>query len=207
MGLLAKTGPVGYTSPMTIRSAEFIKSLPRAEDLPKDGRPLVACVGRSNVGKSSIINVLTKQKNLSRVSSTPGRTQYINLFNINKTFTLVDLPGYGYAKVDKTARRGFGQLIHDFLLQAESLKLVIVIVDARVGLTALDREMLDLLAGLKLPTVIVANKVDALSKTQSQNVIEKISSEFHAIVIPHSSITGVGRGTLLETIDHALRGA
>lgn len=190
---------------MQITKAEFLKSLPRAEDLPTDGRPLVAFVGRSNVGKSSLINALVQQKGLSRVSSTPGRTQFINLFNINNRFYLVDLPGYGYSKVGHSKRQGFHQLIHDFLTQAEELKLVIVIIDARVGLTELDREMLTMLEGLKLPAVIIANKMDKLSKTEGQGAVQAVESEFNAVVIPHSTITGAGRGLLLEKIEQVLR--
>jgi len=189
---------------MHIASAIFVKSIPKAADVPTD-RPLVAFVGRSNVGKSSLINSLVKMKDLSRVSSTPGRTQYINLFNINNTFTLVDLPGYGYAKANKAKRQGFQELIHDFIATAEPLKLVIVIIDARVGVTNLDREMLDLLEGLKIPTVLIANKVDKLSKTEGMAALQAIEAEFTATIIPHSSITGVGRGLLLETIERALR--
>jgi len=190
---------------MQIFKAEFVKSVPKADGLPEDGRPLVAFVGRSNVGKSSLINALVQRKGLSHVSSTPGRTQFLNLFNINDRFTLVDLPGYGYAKVGKAKREGFAQLIHDFLATSENIRLVVVIVDARVGLTDLDREMLDMLAGLKLPTVVVANKTDKLSRTESMATVQAIGREFNALIIPYSSLTGVGRGQLLETIEDVLR--
>lgn len=190
---------------MQFAKAEFVKSLPRAEDLPDDGRPLVAFVGRSNVGKSSLINTLVQQNGLSRVSATPGRTQLINLFSVGTAMYLVDLPGYGYSNVGREKQHGFHQLIHDFLTQAEELKLVIVIIDARVGLTDLDREMLEMLEGLKLPAVIVANKMDKLSKTEGLGAIQAIESEFNAVVIPHSNVTGAGRGALIEKIEQAVR--
>ncbi len=190
---------------MKITSAAFVKSCPSADALPHDERPMVAFVGRSNAGKSSLINSMTQRKDLSRVSNTPGRTQHINLFLINDRFYFVDLPGYGYAKVGKSQRQRLHQLIHEFLVSADALRLVVVIVDARVGVTELDREMLDLLTGLKIPTVIAANKIDKLSKTEAYAALQAIEAEFHAVIIPHSAVTGEGRGLLLEQIERVIR--
>ncbi len=189
---------------MQIKKAEFVKSVPKTEGLPKDSRPMVALVGRSNVGKSSLINTLTGKKGLSRVSGTPGRTQFINLFSVNDNLYLIDLPGYGYAKTGKAQRVVLQEMIHDFLANAERLKLAIVIVDARIGLTDLDRDMLDLLGGLQIPVVIAANKIDGLSRTAGQAAIQKIEAGVLADVVPVSSVTGAGRDQLWEHIQHTL---
>ena len=147
-------------------SATFIKCLTNIKDLPIGNKPHVAIVGRSNVGKSSLINHLVMQKGLARVGASPGRTQTINLFEIDKRYFLVDLPGYGFAKMSKNKRSGFIDMISHYLDRAPDLKLVLLIVDASIPPTDLDHEMLVFLQASGIPTVVVLNKIDKLSKNQ-----------------------------------------
>ena len=177
----------------------FVKSATTVSDLPAGSRPHVAFVGRSNVGKSSLLNALTGQKGLARVSATPGRTQMINVFDADGAYFLIDLPGYGYAKASKEKREVFASIIQEYLWNAPSLKLVLQIIDARHGLTDLDQEMLTFLRHAKIPVVIVANKVDKLSRSEAlamRRELEKTYSD--AKIIFHSNVTGDGRGEILR---------
>src|SRR5690349_474674 len=115
----------------------FLKSAPHIEDLPESNKPHIAFVGRSNVGKSSLLNDLAGTKGLAKVSSQPGRTQMVNLFDVDNRFFLVDLPGYGYAKASKTARDRYSDLIRDYLWQAHQIRLVVLVIDSRLGPTDL----------------------------------------------------------------------
>ncbi len=188
--------------------AIFVKSAPTVQDLPKSDKPQVAFVGRSNVGKSSLLNHLTDQKGLARESASPGRTQFINVFEMNNRFFLIDLPGYGYAKTSKAKREGFGDMIRDYLWQAQQLKLVLLIIDARQGPTDLDREMIAYLESGKIPFTLVVNKVDKLSKSESIGLMQKLETDYPSITrIPHSNVTGIGQGEIRQAIDKAVRSA
>lgn len=137
----------------------FVMSATRVGDLPPADRE-IAVVGRSNVGKSSLINALAAQKEVARVSKTPGRTQLINLFAAGSGATIVDLPGYGYAKVPTRVRRQWGPMIESYLLEREGLEMVVVLVDGEIGPTPLDQQMLDWLRENGVPHQVVATKSD-----------------------------------------------
>jgi len=187
-------------------SATFIKCLTNIKDLPIGNKPHVAIVGRSNVGKSSLINHLVMQKGLARVGASPGRTQTINLFEIDKRYFLVDLPGYGFAKMSKNKRSGFIDMISHYLDRAPDLKLVLLIVDASIPPTDLDHEMLVFLQASGIPTVVVLNKIDKLSKNQAVVLTKKFKADFpDNKCITHSTFTSKGRGEIWEVIDQAVR--
>lgn len=186
--------------------ATFLKSITDLEQLPKGLKPQIAMVGRSNVGKSSLLNHLTGQKGLARVSSEPGRTQTINLFDVDGRFFLVDLPGYGYAKASKTKREGFASLIRDYLWQAQQLKLVLLIIDGRIGPTDLDREMLAYLESGRIPVAMIVNKIDKLSTTEFVGLMRKLETDYpNLTLLPHSNVTGKGRGEIRQIIDQTVR--
>ena len=187
---------------MQTSNITFVKSVADIAELPRDGKPHVAFVGRSNAGKSSLINALAKS-DVSRVSATPGRTRLVNLFDAG-TWLLADLPGYGYAKASKKDRQQFASLIYDYLAGSQDLRLAVVALDARIGPTDLDLEMFELLRSGKIPFVIVANKIDKLSKTEARAAADRIASMAREPVIAHSALTGQGRGELLEYIEREL---
>src|SRR5947209_1131270 len=151
---------------MKIVNAEFIKSVFDEKDWPRDGRPEVAFMGRSNVGKSSMINSLLGVKGLARTSSTPGRTQSLNYFLINDRFYFVDLPGYGYARVPRSIRESWGGFVTDYLAMRGPLVLSIHIVDSRHEPTKLDLQLHEWLAAYARPRAVVATKSDKLSNNE-----------------------------------------
>ncbi|HEX6658506.1 MAG TPA: ribosome biogenesis GTP-binding protein YihA/YsxC [Ilumatobacter sp.] len=152
------------SAPLQLR---FLASATRTSQLPESPAE-VAFVGRSNVGKSSLINALANQKQLARVSNTPGRTQLINIFGYDGGGTLVDLPGYGYAKVPGRVRKDWQQMIEGYLLERESLEMVFVLVDGEIGPTSLDVQMLDWLRENGVPHTVVATKTDKVRSSHRQ---------------------------------------
>ena len=160
---------------MQVVSTEFIKSAVKPSGYPESELPEVAFVGRSNVGKSSLINVLVNRKNLVRTSRTPGRTQLINFFAINQALTLVDLPGYGFAKVPLSVKKAWGPMIRGYLGQRPNLKAVIFILDVRRVPNADDLEMLDWLEEFEIPTIPVVTKADKLGKNETARQLKKIA--------------------------------
>ncbi len=144
---------------------KFVSSATRTHQLPKSDRE-VAFVGRSNVGKSALINAIANQKQLARVSNTPGRTQLINLFEHAGGGTIVDLPGYGYAKVPGHVRKDWGAMIEGYLLEREELEMVFVLVDGAIGPTPLDEQMLDWLRDNDVPHTVVATKMDKVKSSK-----------------------------------------
>lgn len=192
---------------MKISSAVFTKSAFNESHWTKDGRSEISFLGRSNVGKSSLINSLLSKKGLARTSNTPGRTQSINFFLINESFYFADLPGYGYARVSKTVRESWGAMAEDYLAKREELVLSIQLVDSRHAPTALDRQLQEWLVYNEKPHIIVATKADKLSNNQlkkSLDEIRQIMSE--STVIPYSSITGKGKDEIWREIGNALNG-
>jgi len=149
-----------------ILSAEFVKSASKPSEYPKGGLPELAIAGKSNVGKSSLINALVNRKNLAKISSTPGRTQLINFFQINGNLSLVDLPGYGYAKVPLHIRQTWKPMVESYLQTREDIRLVILIIDARRGASAEDLNLLDWLDYHRIPSLIVLTKTDKLSQIE-----------------------------------------
>jgi GTP-binding protein len=187
---------------MVITSAEFIKGVTNGDDILDLTLPQVAFIGRSNVGKSSTINTLTKVKGLAKTSSFPGRTRQINVFLINKKFYLIDLPGYGYAKVSKVERAAIEEVINSYLFNHSiQQKKVVLIIDAFVGPTASDLEMLDALLEHKKNVIILANKIDKVKKSTQLTVLTKIKQTLHnQIVIPFSAEEKKGTGEVLDEI-------
>ena len=151
---------------MQIKKSEFITSAVMNHQYPIDGYPEVAFVGRSNVGKSSLINSITNRKKLAKVSGTPGRTRLVNFFFVNDEFYLVDLPGYGYAKVSKTEKQGWGKIIEDYLHGREPLKRVVLLVDCRHKPTADDVIMYEWIIHYGYEVVVVATKSDKISNNE-----------------------------------------
>ncbi|HVG10776.1 MAG TPA: ribosome biogenesis GTP-binding protein YihA/YsxC [Thermoanaerobaculia bacterium] len=149
---------------MKVESAEFVKSARASGDFVRDGRPEIAFVGRSNVGKSSLLNRLLGRKGLARVSSTPGRTRLVNYFLVNRRFWFVDLPGYGYAKAGKDERREWAALADSYFRDERTRPLVVMLVDGKVGATPLDAQAYEYLASLGVELVVVATKVDRLPR-------------------------------------------
>lgn len=151
---------------MLIKHCEFITSAVKGSQYPIDHRPEIAFVGRSNVGKSSIINALTMRKKLAKVGNTPGKTKLVNFFLINDDFYLVDLPGYGYAKVSKVEKKKWGQIIEEYLTNRENLKKVVLLVDSRHKPTEDDILMLNWIRYYGYNVTVVATKVDKLTKNE-----------------------------------------
>jgi GTP-binding protein len=195
---------------MKITSAEFISSVTQLQKLPSDGRPEFAFIGRSNVGKSSLINCLIQRRNLARTSATPGKTQTINHYLINNRWYLVDLPGYGYAKAPETVRRRWKKLIQDYLLTRSSLYAVFVLIDARLSPQKADLDFLSFLGREQIPLVIAFTKADKLSKTKLKNNVDFYLRELSAMWEPlpkhfiTSAETGLGREEVLGFIENLL---
>jgi GTP-binding protein len=186
---------------MKITSAKFIAAATEVTSFPKDKRPEIAFLGRSNVGKSSLINSLLKAPGLARTSSTPGRTQSINFFLINEEFYFVDLPGYGYAKTSKENRSAWGQLIEKYLAEREQLVLSILIVDARHEPSPLDLQMKSWLQHFGLDYLAVSTKIDKLSSNERSKSLRRTQKTLDSeLVIPYSSLTREGIGQVWEAI-------
>lgn len=189
-------------------SAVFTKSITDLAHLPEGNKKHIALVGRSNVGKSSLVNHLTGQKGLARVSAAPGHTQTINFYEVDNRYFLVDLPGYGFARSSKAKQAVFADMINDYLTNAKHLALVLLVVDARLGPTDSDKMMEGALADAHIPTVMILNKMDKLTRAQSTTLVRTLAAEYpHMKLISHSITTSAGRGEILEEIGKALRAA
>ena len=162
---------------MRFINAKFIKSASKKDEFIVDELPQIAIVGRSNVGKSSLINLLTNNSKMAKTSSTPGRTRLVNYFNINNQFYLVDLPGYGYHKASKSIANAWDAVMNDYFVDNEKLKLVFVLLDCRIEPTELDKQMLDYLAENEIPAIIIMTKTDKISRSELFLNMSKISKE------------------------------
>ncbi|HYJ47839.1 MAG TPA: ribosome biogenesis GTP-binding protein YihA/YsxC, partial [Pyrinomonadaceae bacterium] len=192
---------------MRVTGTEFEKSAFTEEHWPRDGRPEVAFLGRSNVGKSSLINSLLGVRGLARTSSTPGRTQSLNFFLINNRFRFVDLPGYGYARVPKIIRSSWGEMATNYLAKRMQLVLSIQIVDSRHEPTTLDLQLNEWLTAHAKPRVIVATKSDKLSNNELRKNLERARRALDTErVIAYSAVTGKGREEIWRTIEEAILG-
>ena len=190
---------------MKITSAEFVKSAFNESHWTLDGLPEIAFLGRSNVGKSSLINSLLQRKGLARTSNTPGRTQSINFFLINETFYFVDLPGYGYAKVSKAMRSDWGKMAEEYLAEREPLRLSIQLVDSRHKPTELDRQLHEWLIFHRKKHLIVATKADKLSSNKLNKSLQEIEQTLpESKIIAYSATTGKGRDALWRDIENSL---
>lgn len=191
---------------MKLKELEFLGSFEKETQCPKPGLPEYAFIGRSNVGKSSLINMLTQRKELAKISSTPGKTQTINFFEINSTWRIVDLPGYGYARISKKKRNQWKAMIYNFLLVRQPLRCVFCLIDSRIPLQKIDVEFLDWIGENQIPFVLVYTKVDKLKSYEAEENIkaireglletwEELPQEF-----PTSSSSALGREDILDFI-------
>ncbi len=192
---------------MIIRDARFLTSNTHVELCPPPDRPEYAFIGRSNVGKSSLINALTSRAGLAKTSASPGKTQLINHFLINEQWYLVDLPGYGYAKVSKTARAEWHKMINAYLQHRENLACVCVLIDSRLPPQASDLEFMEKLGEMGVPFVMVFTKIDKQSASQTRTLIAAYLAKMSEIwdELPRhfltSASTKAGRDELLGFID------
>lgn len=192
---------------MKITSARFVTSVANSNLIINDNLPQIAFVGRSNVGKSSLINMLVNQKKLAKTSSLAGRTRLINYFNINEQFYFVDLPGYGYAKASATEIDGWQSLIEPYLIDNEKLKCVCMLVDVRHEPSAQDKQMFKFLNYYNIPTLIIATKSDKLSKAQlskSKLVVANGLGVGTANVVCVSSENAFGKDEVLSRLEKML---
>ncbi|HLQ77360.1 MAG TPA: ribosome biogenesis GTP-binding protein YihA/YsxC [Terriglobia bacterium] len=192
---------------MSTSSARFVKSAKQASDFPKDKKPEIAFCGRSNSGKSSLLNVLTNSRGLARTSSSPGRTQLINFFLIDGKTYYVDLPGYGYAKVPKGIRDTWGEMIEGYLRNREPLKLAIMLVDSRMPPTDSDLVMKEWLDHFGIPSLVVLTKSDKITRNEQTKALNACAKKLQTKeIIVFSAVTGFGKDAVLkkirETIDH-----
>ena len=193
---------------MEIRQAEFITSLADYGPFEGKGLPQIAVVGKSNVGKSTLINKLCNRNKLARTSSTPGKTRLINIFLLNEAFHLVDLPGYGFAKVDKNEKARWGKMMQDFFNQSEELKHVFCLVDIRHEPTEDDKTMNSFLRQMNIPFTVIATKADKISRGARSKNLAPICRALLVQpweIICFSGENGTGRPELLERIEKVLQ--
>ncbi len=196
---------------MQILKAEFKCSSERISQVPKDNLRDIAFIGRSNVGKSSLINMLTRRQGLAKVSATPGKTRLINHFTIDRSWYLVDLPGYGYARTSKTQRGAFARIITDYVLRCEKMHYLFVLVDIRHEPQRIDMEFIRMLGENGVPFGLIFTKADKLSQSQASRSVERykaaLSEEWEELppMIVSSSERGTGREEILDTIEKCLK--
>lgn len=192
---------------MKIKNTEFVISAVGPDQYPDDGLPEVALAGRSNVGKSSLINRMINRKNLARTSSTPGKTQHLNYYRINEQLYFVDFPGYGYAKVSKTKRQVWGKMIEQYLLERETLRLVMLIIDLRHEPSKDDQLMYDWLKHYDMPVMVVATKADKIPRSRHAKHVKMIKQVLGMTpgdkFVMFSSEAGIGREELWNHIIEA----
>jgi GTP-binding protein len=188
---------------MKIKSAEFIISASKPSQYPPTNLPEIAFAGRSNVGKSSLINTLVNRKHLVKTSSTPGRTQLINFFNINEVMVFVDLPGYGYARVPQAVRKKWGPMIENFLSKRKTLKGVVVILDVRRTPRTEDLDLIRWLDYYNIASILVITKADKLSKNkqlkQQATILQALAVDRQDVIL-FSAKTRLGRDAVWEAI-------
>ncbi|MBP6812085.1 MAG: YihA family ribosome biogenesis GTP-binding protein [Saprospiraceae bacterium] len=196
---------------MEISSADFVASYPKESACPRGGPPEFAFIGRSNVGKSSLINMLTARKGLAKVSGTPGKTRLLNFFLINKLWHLVDLPGYGYARVSKGDRKGLGSLINGYFARRLELSCAFVLIDSNIPPVKIDIEFINSLGELQVPFVIIFTKADRIGKPKLEENIAsfmgKLSENWETLptYFVSSAERRTGREEILEFIGKAVK--
>lgn len=189
---------------MNIKSAKYLTSAVNVSQILKDEAVEFAFVGRSNVGKSSLINALVGQKNLAKTSSTPGLTKMINYFVVNDQFRIVDLPGYGYAKTGQKHIANWAGLMEKYLTMSPNLKTVFVLLDCRHKPSELDKMMLEFLQTYQIPFMLIVTKVDKIAKSKIPQACSQIAKELGVrkeIIMPFSSENGIGKENLLNYIE------
>jgi GTP-binding protein len=196
---------------MTIKDARFLKSSTGLKGCPRDNLPEYAFIGRSNVGKSSLINMLTRQNRLAKTSATPGKTQLINHFLINEEWYLVDLPGYGYARMPVTEREKMMKMIREYVLKRQNLVCLFLLIDARLEMQKTDRQFLEFLGSNQVPFALVFTKTDKITADQVRQNIdhykETLLESWESLppVFLTSTLRKKGREELLEFIEETLR--
>ncbi len=193
---------------MRFINAKFIKSASKKAEFLVDELPQISIVGRSNVGKSSLINLLTNNSKMAKTSSTPGRTRLVNYFNINNQFYLVDLPGYGFAKASKNTTSAWDKVMNDYFVDNPQLKLTLVLLDCRIAPTSLDVQMIDYLAGLEIPVAIILTKTDKISRSELNNSIAKISNQLRFAknrIIATSTLKKQGVEQIADLLDEFVK--
>jgi GTP-binding protein len=183
------------------KEIEYLKSVFNKTGMPKSILPEIALCGRSNVGKSSFINSLFNRKNIAKTSSTPGKTRSINFYLVEKLFFLVDLPGFGFAKVSKEERSRWDKLIDDYFLSGRNIKLVFHFIDSRHKPTPSDIQLNKYLKELAIPTIVILNKIDKLKQSGLASLNKEICSFFPELIIGenllyYSAVKGTGRSTV-----------
>ncbi len=200
--------PSAGSDPLVIRHLEYLGPMATQDGWrPETTLPEVAFVGRSNVGKSSLLNRLMRRKAFARVSNTPGRTREIHFFDVNRQFILADLPGYGYARISKSRKAEWRPLIEGFLRHSANLRGVVQLLDVRHDPTGDDHVMLDFLADLGVPTIVAVTKVDKLSRAQAQARVQLLAKSLGLDVdqiVPFSARTGEGRDELARALQDLL---
>lgn len=173
--------------------------------LPQNGRPEIAFAGKSNVGKSSLINALMNRKSLARTSAQPGKTQTINFYNVNDVMYLVDLPGYGYAKVSQNEKEKWGKMIENYLHESKQLKAVFLLIDIRHEPSANDKQMYDWISYQGYDPIIIATKLDKINRSQVQKQVKLIKNKLQVkpgtLILPFSAQTKQGREEIWEVMD------
>lgn len=189
-------------------NVKFIKSASKKAEFILDELPQISLVGRSNVGKSSLINLLTNNSKMAKTSGTPGRTRLVNYFNVNNQFYLVDLPGYGFAKASKSTTNAWDSVMNDYFVENGKLKLTMVLLDCRMNPTDLDKQMLNYLAENEIPAIIVLTKADKISKTELNNKINQISKELRynkELIIPTSATKKLGADKIAKILENFVK--
>lgn len=187
-----------------ILQAEFVTSAANPSGYPADGLPWCAMVGKSNVGKSSLINSLSNNRKLARISAQPGKTRLVNFYLMNQSFYLVDLPGYGFARVSKEEQRKWGPMMQEFFARAAPLSVITLIVDIRHDPTAEDMQMASWIRHYNIPVILAASKADKLGKTrrkpQCAQIRSKLGFPADTPMAPYSAVSGQGMEDLLEAL-------
>ena len=192
---------------MIIRDAKYITSGTKLEHYPDDNLPEILLSGRSNVGKSTFINSVLNRKNIAHVSGRPGKTRTLSFYLVNEEFYFVDVPGYGYARVSKKDREGFGDMIEEYLLNRQQLRLVIQLVDFRHKPSQEDILMYQFLSSYDIPTIVVGTKVDKVPKTRRKKcenlIIETLGME-EGMFLPYSGVTKINLDQIYELLDQVV---
>jgi len=193
---------------MNILSAEFVTSAFKPEQFPGETRPEIAFAGRSNVGKSTLLNTMLNRKDLAKTSKRPGKTQTVNFYDVNNILYFVDLPGYGFAKASHARQAVWKRAITSYIMGRQSLKLAVHLIDARHPPTPRDHELLGLLEEAAVPTLIVATKADKLKQSErttlSKRLRDYLGIDETALVVPCSMVTREGIGEIWEVVEHQL---